>query len=155
MDFGYLFTSFEGRINRKPFWMGVLVLIAVTIVASIIIGMAVGFAGRGFAIASLVIQLAMLYPSLALMIKRLHDRDRPDYFAYIMLAPALLSGILGALGITGNPLAPNALDYLMSLIMFGIGIWSLIELGILRGTIGPNQYGPDPLEGPGVALPRG
>jgi uncharacterized membrane protein YhaH (DUF805 family) len=27
----------------------------------------------------------------------------------------------------------------------GISLWLLIELGFLRGTVGPNQYGPDPL----------
>jgi uncharacterized membrane protein YhaH (DUF805 family) len=28
-----------------------------------------------------------------------------------------------------------------------LGIWALIWFGCLRGTVGPNQYGPDPLEG--------
>jgi uncharacterized membrane protein YhaH (DUF805 family) len=147
MDFGYLFTSFEGRINRKPFWMGVIVMIVAAIVLTVVLGLIVGWEGRGFAIVALLIQLAMLYPSLALMIKRLHDRDRPDYFAYIMIAPAILSSVTNVLGLTGNPAAPNALDYLLSLIVFVIGIWSLIELGILRGTVGPNRHGPDPLEG--------
>src|SRR5262249_41164553 len=29
-----------------------------------------------------------------------------------------------------------------------IGIWGFVELGCLRGTVGPNQYGPDPLAPP-------
>jgi uncharacterized membrane protein YhaH (DUF805 family) len=33
------------------------------------------------------------------------------------------------------------------LLSFAIGIWALIELGILKGTTGPNQHGPDPLGG--------
>ena len=28
---------------------------------------------------------------------------------------------------------------------FAINLWALIELGILRGTNGPNRFGPDPL----------
>ncbi len=28
-----------------------------------------------------------------------------------------------------------------------LAIWALVWLGCLRGTVGPNQYGPDPLEG--------
>ena len=28
-----------------------------------------------------------------------------------------------------------------------LGVWALIWFGCLRGTVGPNQYGPDPLEG--------
>ena len=29
-----------------------------------------------------------------------------------------------------------------------IMIWTFVDLGCLRGTIGPNQYGPDPLGNP-------
>ncbi len=28
-----------------------------------------------------------------------------------------------------------------------VNLWLLIECGFLRGTVGPNQYGPDPLNG--------
>jgi uncharacterized membrane protein YhaH (DUF805 family) len=27
----------------------------------------------------------------------------------------------------------------------GIGLWLFVEHGFIRGTIGSNQYGPDPL----------
>lgn len=36
------------------------------------------------------------------------------------------------------------LSYGAVIILF-IAIWALVELGFLRGTIGANQYGPDPL----------
>jgi uncharacterized membrane protein YhaH (DUF805 family) len=29
---------------------------------------------------------------------------------------------------------------------FALSIWGLIEMGFLRGTAGPNRYGPDPLQ---------
>ena len=64
-----------------------------------------------------------------------------------MLVPLVLQGLLTALGLIGDPLNPNAIDFLLNVIIFVIGIWFLIELGFLRGTVGPNQYGPDPLEG--------
>ena len=50
MDWKYLFTSFDGRINRGKFWAGVGVLIAVSIVASIIdaiLGLQLGDSGLG------------------------------------------------------------------------------------------------------------
>ena len=109
MDFSYLYTSFDGRINRKPFWMAVLIMIAATVVISIVVAFILGPQTRAFLIFSFLLQLALLYPSLALMIKRLHDRNRPDYFAYIMVAPSLVTGALTAIGLTGDPLAPNAL----------------------------------------------
>lgn len=30
-------------------------------------------------------------------------------------------------------------------LIFGVGIWLFVEVGFLRGTQGPNRYGPDPL----------
>ncbi|MCC7346922.1 MAG: DUF805 domain-containing protein [Variibacter sp.] len=146
MDFSYLYTSFDGRINRKPFWMAVLIMIAATIVISIVVALLLGTQARSFAIFSFLLQLALLYPSLALMIKRLHDRNRPDYFAYIMVAPSVLTGALMAFGLAGDPLAPNALYYVLQIVSFAVGIWAFIDLGCLRGTVGPNNYGPDPLQ---------
>lgn len=157
MDFAYLFTSFEGRISRKPYWMGTLLLIAIWLV---IIMMAV-FGGmemqsRTFMLATVVVQLAMLYPSAALMVKRFHDRNRPSWFAGLMLVPVVLQSVCSLLGLTGNPLQQNALDYAFAAYLFVVGIWFFIELGCLRGTAGPNQFGPDPLmmplAGPGAPV---
>ena len=37
----------------------------------------------------------------------------------------------------------------LGLAAFAIGVWAFVELGCLRGTIGANQYGPDPLAADG------
>jgi len=34
---------------------------------------------------------------------------------------------------------------IFDLVVVGISLWLLVELGILKGTQGPNRYGPDPL----------
>ena len=77
MDWKYLLTSFDGRINRAKFWAGVGVLIAVSIVASIIdsiLGIQIGQSGLG--IFGLLVALASIYLALALYAKRWHDRDK-------------------------------------------------------------------------------
>jgi uncharacterized membrane protein YhaH (DUF805 family) len=38
------------------------------------------------------------------------------------------------------------LGFVLHLVAFAITVWAFVELGCLRGTVGPNQYGPDPLE---------
>lgn len=116
MDWKYLFTSFDGRINRAKLWAGVGVLIAISIVASILdalIGLQIGDSGIG--ILGLIVAIGSIYFALALYAKRWHDRDKSGWWTLIGLVP-----IIG-------------------------GIWMLIELGILEGTRGPNRYGPDPL----------
>jgi uncharacterized membrane protein YhaH (DUF805 family) len=151
MDFGYLFTGFDGRINRKPYWIGLLVLVAVAIllmVLSVFSGLVL--LGTGFELIAFIVQLVFIYPSSALMVKRLHDRDRPGYFAAFIFVPLILKSLLDLLGITGDPFNMGALDYLFGLIIFVVSVWFLIELGFLRGTAGPNQYGPDPLGGAGA-----
>ena len=36
MDWKYLFTSFEGRIGRQQMWMGIIVLMVVSLVANVL-----------------------------------------------------------------------------------------------------------------------
>jgi uncharacterized membrane protein YhaH (DUF805 family) len=75
--------------------------------------------------------------SLALMIKRLHDRDKSAWWLSLFyLVPLVLQAIGQFLGSAG---------LILDLIATGIGIWAIIELGFLRGTDGPNKFGPDPL----------
>jgi len=151
MDLAYLYTSFDGRINRQPYWIAAIVLAVVLIIVvfilSLIIGISFGM-GYGFRLLIFILQLAVLYPSAALMVKRFHDRDKPGYYAAILLGLIVLNGLTDVLGITGNPLNANALDYILGIATLVVSIWFLIELGFLRGTQGPNQYGPDPLGNP-------
>ena len=149
MDFGYLYTSFEGRINRKRYWIGVIALIIVMIVVLFAVNFVFGgsmlFPDFRTRLITLVLQLLFLYPFTALMVKRLQDRNRPSYFAGFLLVPTIIKALTDLLGITGDPMSQNALDYLLNIIIFAVSVWFFIELGCLRGTVGPNQYGPDPV----------
>lgn len=37
------------------------------------------------------------------------------------------------------------MSMLISLVSLALSLWAFVELGCLRGTIGPNQYGADPI----------
>ncbi len=95
-----------------------------------------------------IVQLVLLYPGYAVSGKRFQDRNKPAMYALIGIAIGLLYVILGLFGVVGNPLAMGTIDYIFSIAFVAVGIWYLIELGILKGTSGPNQYGPDPLGAP-------
>ena len=116
MDWKYLLTSFDGRINRAKFWAGIGVMIAVSIVAKLLdmmLGLDIGDSGAG--VISIIVTIGMIYFALAIYAKRWHDRDKSGWWSLIALVP-----VIGA-------------------------IWILVELGILEGTRGANQFGPDPL----------
>ncbi len=116
MDWNYLFTSFDGRISRKPFWIATIVLWLISLVVSFLIALIFGDSTLANAV-SILVGLAFIYPSLAIAAKRWHDRDKSGWWSLILLIPAV-----GA-------------------------IWYLVECGCLRGTPGPNRFGPDPLGG--------
>lgn len=156
MDFRYLYTSFEGRINRKPFWIASLILFVIAIVISFAVLMPLSAANATLgALAGLVLWLALLYPGVALGVKRLHDRGKSGLLMAVFIAPSLVSQAGDLLGITGSYQTiagqsihmPNTLGWILNLVALGVAIWALVTLGFLKGTSGPNAYGPDPLMG--------
>ena len=71
----------------------------------------------------------------------------PD-LAATYLAPLLIN--LFGIYVLGDD---GTLNSILTVVSFAINIWALVELGCLRGTIGGNQYGGDPLA-PQPAPPR-
>jgi uncharacterized membrane protein YhaH (DUF805 family) len=63
----------------------------------------------------LLFGILVTWISIAVGIKRFHDRNKSGVWILIIFVP-----VIG-------------------------GLWYLIECGFLRGTVGPNDYGPDPL----------
>jgi uncharacterized membrane protein YhaH (DUF805 family) len=52
----------------------------------------------------------------------------------------------------GIPMAtPTMVFSVLGLVMLVYSIYMLVVLGFLKGTAGPNQYGPDPLGGTAAA----
>ncbi len=140
-----LLFSFRGRLNRKRYWMTVIVTMAVIILLLLLALVMMREQRFEFAALTVVILLLLYIPliwvGLAIGAKRLHDRDKS---AWWLLVFYVLPGILSSLG--------NQMDDLGFLILhvvsFAITVWAFVELGCLRGTLGPNQYGPDPLSNP-------
>jgi uncharacterized membrane protein YhaH (DUF805 family) len=106
--------SFEGRLSRGDYWLkGFLPMLPVGIFNNIL---AYGVEEDWARALSMVIGLFSLWPALALIIKRLHDRDKTGWWALLLLVP-----IVGPL-------------------FLAVGVW------FLKGTNGPNRFGPDPLQ---------
>jgi uncharacterized membrane protein YhaH (DUF805 family) len=145
MDFGYILTSTEGRIPRSQWWAGVVIIAVIGIVLALVIGWVFGPTTIAL-IATLILQILLIYPSYAVSAKRFQDRNKPGGLALIGIGLSILLTLAQVIGL-GNPLAPTAIDWILNIALLIVGIWYLIELGCLRGTVGQNDYGPDPLEG--------
>ena len=86
MDWQKLFLTYDGRINRQPFWIGTLVLFGVNVVGTLI-GAAIG--GAVGNLIAVIFGLAVLYPSICIAIKRWHDRDKSGWWILIVLIPLI------------------------------------------------------------------
>ena len=109
-NFLWLLFSFRGRIPRLAYWAASLVILIAycggTLAATRFI--------KDLEVQQLVtglMSLPLLWTSLAIQIKRWHDRDKSGWWFFICFIP-----IIG-------------------------GLWTFIELGFCRGTYGPNSYG--------------
>ncbi|MGV8073621.1 MAG: DUF805 domain-containing protein [Syntrophobacteraceae bacterium] len=67
----------------------------------------------------MVIGIIISWLALALLVKRLHDRNRSGWFAATLLIP--IANII-------------------------FGIWILVEVWVLRGTTGANRFGADSVQ---------
>ena len=148
MDWRTLLFSFHGRLNRAKYWLGFLVgavisAVCVVTLAVLLNGLRMGIYGESGGImavvALMVIVLIVIFcSSLALAFKRLHDRNKSGVWLLLFwLAPSVLNAI-------GQSMA-NGAGAFVALVGAALAIWGLVEIGFLKGTTGPNDYGPDPL----------
>lgn len=111
MRWGDLMFGLTGRIDRARFWAGYVAVLTILVIASVY-ALSVNTAA-GYTV-YLIAYVVTFWSSLALYVKRFHDRNKAGWWALIGLIP------------------------------FVGPIWMAIELGMLFGTTGPNRYGPDP-----------
>jgi uncharacterized membrane protein YhaH (DUF805 family) len=146
------YAEFSGRSRRKEYWMYTLLSVIISVVGyALMLGGGAtdlltasaadplaepSLTGVSFgpmfwvgAIILLVWGLGTLIPSIAVTVRRLHDRNMSGwYFAGLIVAVVVLSMI----------------PVIGTLAVFALEIgW--IVLMALPGTPGPNNYGPDPL----------
>jgi uncharacterized membrane protein YhaH (DUF805 family) len=142
MPMSQLLFSFQGRLNRKPYWMTILaitvIVFVLVVLALVMFGERDFWAGGALLAALVIIYIPLIWIGLAIGAKRLHDRDKSAWWLLLFyLAPSVLSGAANHAGDVGFSIL-----YLAS---FAITVWAFVELGCLRGTVGPNRFGPDPL----------
>lgn len=110
-----IYLSFEGRVPRKVFWIyGVLVVFVGALVVVGVVTVIASFIGGWFAFILIPFYIMVIWGSLAIQVKRWHDRDKSGWWVLIGLVP-----LIGA-------------------------IWQLVECGFLEGSQGDNRFGPAP-----------
>ena len=150
MSIANLFLSLEGRISRQPFWLGMLLLAVINTALDWIFG--VPFLPDNppelrVRIIEFVIDAIFLYPTVALTVKRLHDRNQSGAYAWALVAIVVIGMVMSLLGLGDDPSQMTFLNWILAAFVLVVALAFLVELGFRRGTPGANRYGPDPLEG--------
>ena len=83
------YAEFSGRARRMEFWMFTLINILISIGLSIIDAIIGTTYGAGSGILSTIYGLAVLIPSLAVGVRRLHDTGRTGWWLLIGLVPCI------------------------------------------------------------------
>ncbi len=144
-DYNRLYLTTSGRIGRADFWTGLGPIAAVMIVVALIAVLAYGPLSQAFQVIVFILELILAVPAYALFAKRFQDRGRRGVIAAIPIAVFIAIAFFRLYGWGGNLFQPTPLDLVLSTVSLAFGVWLLIDLGILRGTVGPNAFGPDPV----------
>src|SRR5262245_28399086 len=151
MDWKTLLFSFGGRINRAKYWLTMLIYAVVWVIYLVIVVILTSGLSRDALVIVLIGSMVILgffglWSSLAVAIKRLHDRNKRGWWLLLIwLVPNLLGMVPNLLGSLPMSAAGTVFGTLVALASFVIFIWGFVEIGCLKGTTGPNDYGPDPL----------
>lgn len=132
------YLDFRGRAPRLEYWQVQLASSVVAGVCVLLAMLVVPVAGpAGGAVMLLVIPL--LLASLATGVRRLHDRNKSGWWLLIYwLAPTAVSAWAETQS-EGSDMYMAAVA--LSLAGLAVTIWSLVELGFLKGSQGPNRFG--------------
>jgi uncharacterized membrane protein YhaH (DUF805 family) len=141
-----LLTTFHGRINRKPWWIAVVILIFASLSGTLLLN------PEFFTSDELpppnwpetIWQLILLIPITAITVKRFNDRDWPWWLGYGLSAFSFASYVLPHFGVLIAPHSGGA-GTIFFWAYAAVGLFAFVDNGFIRGTDGPNRYGPDPL----------
>jgi uncharacterized membrane protein YhaH (DUF805 family) len=114
MNVTHYLFGWSGRIGRLQWWLGGLVQAVIVGVAVALFILAAHEESPFLLVFALPLIGIALWFGVCLSIKRLHDHNKSGFWFFVYFIP-----VVGM-------------------------IWQLIECGLMRGTEGDNDYGPDP-----------
>jgi uncharacterized membrane protein YhaH (DUF805 family) len=116
MTYAELLFSFDGRISRSPYWLKYSLPVMVVALVCWLLDVSLGTSFQPGSIGVVYVLFAIFNFYPCLAVNVKRCHDRGRSGWFLILALIPL-----------------------------VNLWPAIELGFLRGTLGPNQYGPDPL----------
>ena len=138
------YTGFSGRARRKEYWMFALFnIIFSTILTIIDKSLKLNISYTQYGILNTLYSLAIFLPSLAVMVRRLHDIGKSGWYIFIFIIPIFVAAVIVLmLKSEGN----TTWILLPALVIVATAIW-IIVLFATDGEKGDNKWGPNPKSG--------
>ena len=97
----------------------------------------------------LLIELVLFLPGLVVFVRRLHDIDRTGWWALLPLVPTIGGPMMLGLYPAGVSAGSWFWPLIHWIVVLGwLVVWVVLLIWTcMRGTLGMNRYGPDPLAG--------
>jgi uncharacterized membrane protein YhaH (DUF805 family) len=141
----HLLLSFTGRISRKSWWLGFVVVSIGNLLGAVL------FNPEYFTAdelpppnwADTIWQIAWLVPATAITVKRFNDRDWPGWLGYLFAPIATLFYL--APHFPPGADSQTTLRIVVACLSAAYLLFALVDNGFFLGTEGSNRYGPDPL----------
>ena len=140
------YFDMQGRVRRQEFWFFILACVVVLIVAAVLDTI------LRSGLITAIVQLALLLPIAGLGARRLQDTGHDGSLVWIWVVLAAINGLvrllaaLSPFGVLGLFWFFLSIGWLIALAELAITL-VLIYFWAQPGTVGPNQYGPDPKGG--------
>lgn len=128
------YCDFKGRAPRSEFWWFVLF----GAIVNSFLGLFSNASPETGMLTSGIVSLMLLLPHLAVTARRLHDANLSGWVQAAPIGLAALGGL--ALHLDFGTSA------YMCIMLAGLSGLGLLILYARRGSVGPNRFGPDPLE---------
>ncbi|MGL4925926.1 MAG: DUF805 domain-containing protein [Plesiomonas shigelloides] len=119
--------SFQGRLDRRGFWLGIAVCLLLLMLGTALLS--------AYQLLRDAWVLVLLWPLLAVISKRLHDRGKPAGFSALLLIPILFPGL--APHVT-DPFWQWAIARFMPLFVLVVLV---LDCGVFRGQPQANRFG--------------
>jgi uncharacterized membrane protein YhaH (DUF805 family) len=137
----FLFFGWSGRIPRRVYWVAwTIAMVATSGLQKLLLQ---AFAESGVALDDVLTLLAfaVFVPlELAIVVKRLHDRNRSAGWVVPFYIVPVCIGWAALLIFSPESWA----DRIALWVAIACAFWGTLEIGFMPGTKGPNRYGPDP-----------
>lgn len=83
------YAVFSGRASRKEYWMFYLISIIIALVLGLIEGIVAFNPERDVSVLASIFSFAILLPSIAVSVRRLHDIGRSGWWLLIAFVPLI------------------------------------------------------------------